>query len=272
MTGPLVSVIIPAYNAVKTLERCLESVLAQDYETMEIIVVDDGSKDETRELIRRYAEQDSRIHPICQENKGVSAARNAALAAASGEYIRFADSDDRLTAGAVSHMVALLEKTGADMAVGGFNEIIGPVSKARNLADRNDEMDTKTFMRWMHPHANSFFVGVLWNKLFRADIIRRTGASFREGLNYGEDFLFVMSCLRDVKKVVFTKKIVYDYIRNSYGLTLQQAVNSIRHPLSILKTKKWLYMGLLEAYRSTGCYEEHKHVLWLYWIRFALNN
>ena len=91
-----VSVIVPAYNAEKTLERALSSILAQTLKQIEVIVVDDGSRDATREIARKFSAQDSRVRVIEKDvNEGLSAARNSGIAAATGEYIGFVDSDDR---------------------------------------------------------------------------------------------------------------------------------------------------------------------------------
>ena len=94
---PKVSIIIPAYNVGHTLSTCVETVISQTFKDIEIIVVDDGSKDDTKKIIKEYAALDSRIVPIHQENRGVSSARNVALSVASGEYIIFIDSDDSVT-------------------------------------------------------------------------------------------------------------------------------------------------------------------------------
>lgn len=95
-TSPLISVIIPVYNAEKTLAKCIESVLRQDVTQFELILVDDGSKDSSGDICNRYAAKDSRVRVIHKENGGVSSARNRGLEVASGEWITFVDSDDSI--------------------------------------------------------------------------------------------------------------------------------------------------------------------------------
>lgn len=110
-----VSIIIPSYNSQDYLERCLDSVINQVYKNIEIIVVDDASTDKTKEIIKKYAEKDRRIIPFYQTtNKGVSAARNVGLKAATGEYILFVDSDDSLTKDAVRRMIDISNKYDSD--------------------------------------------------------------------------------------------------------------------------------------------------------------
>ena len=92
--SPLISIIVPVYNAEKHLKRCLDSIICQTYKNLEIIIVDDGSEDGSGEICNKYAEHDERVRVIHQKNQGVSSARNAALEVSRGEYIAFVDSDD----------------------------------------------------------------------------------------------------------------------------------------------------------------------------------
>ena len=100
-----ISVIIPVYNVAAYLPECMESILRQDHEDLEIILIDDGSTDESGMICDRYAARDSRIRVIHQKNGGAAAAKNAGLRIATGEYLSFADSDDYLEPGAYSHML-----------------------------------------------------------------------------------------------------------------------------------------------------------------------
>ena len=105
MNNPLISVIIPVYNAEPFLPACLDSVLSQDYSSFEILVIDDGSTDNSAAIIDRYAAREPRIVALHQSNAGVSAARNRGLAEARGEYSAFVDADDRVTSSYLSHLL-----------------------------------------------------------------------------------------------------------------------------------------------------------------------
>ena len=117
MTGPLVSVIVPVYNVEKYLEQCVDSVLNQTYRNLEIILVDDGSQDSSREICDTYINVDSRVKVIHQENGGSSSARNAGLVCASGAYVFFLDSDDWLAYNAIEIMLLKALTNNAQMVI-----------------------------------------------------------------------------------------------------------------------------------------------------------
>ena len=116
MEGETISVIIPAYNVAPWLPRCLDSVLAQTYSKLEIIVVDDGSADNTRQVMEDYAARDGRIRPIFKENGGVTSARLAGVAAATGEWVGFADGDDAIDPDMYRHLLENAHAYGADIS------------------------------------------------------------------------------------------------------------------------------------------------------------
>lgn len=111
----VISVIVPVYNVSAYLPECLDSILSQDYEKLEVILIDDGSTDDSGAICDAYAQRDGRIRVIHQKNGGAAAAKNAGLRAATGEYLSFADSDDFLEPGAYAYMMSLLKENGADI-------------------------------------------------------------------------------------------------------------------------------------------------------------
>ena len=123
MDEKLVSVIIPAYNIEDYIGRCLDSIISQTYKNLEIIVVDDGSKDHTGEILDNYAKKDRRIKVIHKENGGVSSARNKGIEVAEGDYIGFIDGDDLIEPGMYKTLVDLLEEENADIAHCGYQMV-----------------------------------------------------------------------------------------------------------------------------------------------------
>ena len=121
--NPKVSIIVPVYNTADYLSACLDSLLAQTYENLEIIIIDDGSTDNSPAIIESYAKKDSRIKTIRQKNQGLSGARNAGLKEATGEYVTFVDSDDMIEPSMLQDMIIALEDTNSDIAVCSFKEI-----------------------------------------------------------------------------------------------------------------------------------------------------
>lgn len=120
-TEPLISVIVPVYNVAPYLEYSLNSIQQQSYQQLEIILVDDGSTDDSSSICKKYLNQDLRFKYIYQENAGLSAARNTGITAASGEYITFVDSDDWLDTSAIEILYRNLKKYDADIAAGNYN-------------------------------------------------------------------------------------------------------------------------------------------------------
>ncbi|HEX5986605.1 MAG TPA: glycosyltransferase, partial [Nocardioides sp.] len=115
---PKLSIVVPVYNVEGYLEECLDSVLAQPYDDLEVVMVDDGSTDSSADIARRYADAHGSFRLVSQANAGLGAARNAGVEAARGEYLTFLDSDDRLPADAYSAMMRTLEESGSDFAIG----------------------------------------------------------------------------------------------------------------------------------------------------------
>ena len=123
MSQALISIIVPIYKVEKYLSRCIDSILAQTYKNLEIILVDDGSPDKCPEICDKYAKEDSRIKVIHKKNGGVSSARNAGLDVATGKYIFFVDSDDIITEDALSNLYEKATEAKAKLAIGGITQI-----------------------------------------------------------------------------------------------------------------------------------------------------
>lgn len=201
----LISIIIPAYNADKTIERCLDSILAQEYRNVQIIVVDDGSTDRTREILqRRYIKYNS-IKYIDKKNGGVSSARNAGILNASGEYIVFVDSDDYMHPNMCSELVQLMD-AGADLAICGFfienvhgerKNIIPPYTLNNQKFTINQCFEVGFFRNLLN---------VPWNKVFRKSKITYF---FNEKKKNGEDLEFVLEYVKNGCKIAFLSRELY---------------------------------------------------------------
>lgn len=222
----MVSVIIPVYNVEKYLRRCLDSVIEQTYKDIEIILVDDGSKDSSGRICDEYALKDSRIRVIHKENGGLSDARNAGLDAVHGEYIYFLDSDDHIKRNAIELLTAFAEKEQADIVrlnVWMFPDeegtYIPPQQKLINYpALKGAEHIIQLFRnekRWF-PGAPTGF--------FRAGYLKKEGLRFKKGIHY-EDLLFSGIAYVRAEKVSNIRRYLYYYrqrsgsiMRNGYTL------------------------------------------------------
>ena len=217
MTVQKISVIVPAYNAEKTIEKTIRSLLAQDWPDLEVIVVDDGSTDRTAEIcagICETAEADQgtvpcstkQIRLLSQANAGPAAARNLALQNARGDLICFVDADDTVQEDFLGTLAKAV--TDAQIAVCGYNIVREDGSSDPVLPARERLTGTETMKRVFTDEAVN---GFLWNKIFRAEIIRDYAIRFDEKIHVGEDMLFVEQYLRCCATVQMTDRALYNY-------------------------------------------------------------
>lgn len=212
MNEPLISVIIPVYGVEQYLDHCVESVTAQTYRNLEIILVDDGSKDHCPVMCDAWAGKDPRIHVVHKANGGLSSARNAGFDVATGEYIAFVDGDDWIEPTMLETMLGWMRKhTTADVVMCGTEKDYEDGRKEHidgHLPEREFSSDEA-----LHDflHHRSRMASAVWNKLFKADFF--TGTShirFPEGLN-NEDYYVLAQVYRTMRGILFNPKALYHY-------------------------------------------------------------
>lgn len=217
---PIVSVIIPVYNIASLLPRCLESLTEQTLWQIEILCVDDGSEDESAQVIRSFQERDIRVRLLQQAHQGVSAARNLGIACAAGEYVLFADGDDWLEANMLERMVAEAERTSCDMVVCSA-KIHFEQRDLRGLRRRRSLQAALTVEDgiwnagtrgdvWniLGQAGNWPFV---WNKLIRRQLIEKSDLRFSVKLPLGEDGVFIHLLFQHAGRVAFLTEPLYNY-------------------------------------------------------------
>ena len=207
-----VSVIVPAYNAEKYLEACLDSICEQTYPVLEILVVDDGSKDLTASIIRSRAEQDARIIPYYNENHGVSYSRNFGLEHCTGEYVTFVDADDLVAPDFIAQMIHDLEEADADIAVIGVakSKLFEPEMFTNGVTSTYEESE-------MLKQVFGAFEGFVCNKLYRKSLLQTKSIRLEQSIAVCEDLLFNVIYLLNCKKAVYNcgQKYFYRQIENS---------------------------------------------------------
>ncbi len=217
MGQPIVSVILPFYNGEKYLKQCLDSVTGQTLKEIEIICVDDGSSDRTLEMLQAYEKKDERIKVLHQENAGAGAARNRGLAAASGKYLSFLDSDDFFEPDMLESAAAKLEEDQADFVVFGCDQYLNDTRKFRKITYAMRKPILPPYMPFNHRQitGNVFkaFVGWAWDKLYRRDFILEHGLSFQEQRT-SNDLLFVFSALVLAKRITCLDRVLAHQRRN----------------------------------------------------------
>ena len=204
----LVSVILPVYNARNDLARCLDSILSQDYKDLEIIAVNDGSRDDSLEALERYARWDERLKVFSQPNSGVSAARNLALEKAQGAYVRFVDADDALPPGSIRLMVEAMETAQADLVIAPYTEVLAGFRKVHGELKCRAKLQQRDFLDFYRQYPNSFYYSVLWNKLYRMEVIRQNGLAFETGMTWSEDFVFNANYYRYITRAAVCEEAV----------------------------------------------------------------
>ncbi len=208
-----VSVVIPVYNGMKYLDECVASVTRQTLGGIEIIIVDDGSTDGSGEAADRYAVMDSRIKVIHQKNSGVSAARNAALAVAAGEYIGFVDSDDVAAPEMFERQYEAAKRYDADIVTSGYRSFSDEGSSGMNKppfapGKPVGKEEIKRLAAGMHSAGSFLFI---WRSIFSRTLIEYNGIRFDTGLAIGEDTLFCMVCYLNAQKAVAVEEAFYGY-------------------------------------------------------------
>ncbi len=202
----LISIVIPAYNAAAFVAKTLDTILAQTYQNFEVVIINDGSKDNTLEILEAYAKKDKRIRVFSQENGGVSAARNTALTKIKGQYITYIDADDSVPPTALADLMALMADD-VDLVVGSHDEI--RIGKRHHLEKVNtlqaEELAEK--FRQFDP-----VVWWPWGKLFRASVIFDNHLTYDTSITFGEDHIFNLLYGKHMTgKMVVTDKVVYNY-------------------------------------------------------------
>lgn len=210
----MVSILVPVYNAEKFLDGCVKSILSQTYKDLQIVLIDDGSKDNSWSMCQDYASREARIEVYHQDNLGVAETRNQLLLKAKGDYLLFVDSDDWIEPDMVEYLVSLATVYDSEMIM--CDRVINdakPSNKEPEVKILPQEVAIEDFLH------HDYFVGALWNKLFKRSAT--SGIHFRKEIWYGEDALFTWAVLQKVTKVVVSDKQLYHFCMNEESISHQ---------------------------------------------------
>ena len=219
----MISIIVPVYQAEKTIKRCIESVLCQTYRNLELILIDDGSTDMSGKICDEYAKKDNRIIVVHIENSEVSNARNVGLKKASGKYIEFLDSDDSLDKNACEILVNSIVESGAELVICGHK--IYKNGKYVSSVGINRKYNTKEeLIKDFEYLYNEMYFNPPWNKIFLRSKIKYL---FDRRFTLGEDAIFNLNYIFDINKIVFIDNDIYNYNALSGGLTTKYNIYNI---------------------------------------------
>lgn len=258
-----ISVIIPAYNAEKTVERCVLSVLNQTYSNLEIIIIDDGSTDNTLEIINQLCSKDSRINVFSVENRGVSNARNIGLNKSTGDYIAFIDADDYIDVDMYKTLHEIVVSNNADVSHCGYKNIVN--NNAKCSFDNNGDVFIHTGEEVIDLMLTGTLISTgIWNKLYKRELF--DDIKFDEKIRFNEDLLINFFVFKKVDKAVYINKAFYNYVTTETSAThstqgysanedvyrvasiIEEQAKGLKCYNSALKRKSYMALDLYRAY------------------------
>lgn len=254
MSESKISVIVPVYNVAAYLPQCLDSILAQTLQETEIIVVDDGSTDNSPQICDEYAAKDKRICVIHQENKGLSGARNKGMAVACGKYVAFVDSDDWIEPTMLQKLYDAAERDKSDVAVCHVFCTSNPKGKQKKYWPYTKDCVLKPKQFYTY-----FLIAPCWacNKIYRRDFLQKNKITFVEGILY-EDVPFFTEVFLQLDQVSFVADYLYNYRTGRDGAITVKP--SVKH-LDIVKVQK-IVEQLLQKHNATALLQSNFE----YWV------
>lgn len=241
MSNILVSIIVPMYNSEKYIERCVKSLISQSYKNIEIVLVDDGSKDKTIEILKIYKDKDSRIKLYKKKNRGASSARNYGLEKCTGDYILFVDADDYIDSNMVQDMVTMVDITANTMVLSGNDEIYVDKIEYRNLfvgiKDKRN-IPRNIVMR----EIASGRAGLICCKLIPKSIVDKFNIRFDESIKMSEDQLFFLELVQYIDKFCYVEGCMYHYDRtNEKSITVNYQNDVYKNQMYVFEKIETLF-------------------------------
>lgn len=217
MQDKLISVVVPVFNAEKYVNRCIDSILNQTYEKLEVILVNDGSSDGSVKICEKWQKLDSRVKLITQENAGVSAARNTGIANATGDYIAFVDNDDWLRPEMFKNLIRKAQKDNADLTFCKFINVDKSYNRENineiNLTPENLKHPEFFFLKNRKGNNLSGIIGCCNRILIKKDMLKKL--KFDESLKHGENMLFVLNLVKHAKRISVVSEYLYNHFKDS---------------------------------------------------------
>lgn len=237
---PQISIIVPIYNIQQWLDRCIKSVLNQDFKDFELILVNDGSTDDSAQVCKKYITKDSRIIFLNKKNGGLSDARNYGLKYANGKYIVFIDGDDYVSSDYLSVLIKSIEYSQAEVAICEYNLVSedGKIIKSQILNEPDDFsiINGKTLIKYSYKNGGVVNI-VAWNKIYRRELF--DNVKFAKGRFYEDEYLLVPMFWK-INKISLVRKSLYNYVQRSNSimstpLTIEKIMDSDNLKLERIK-------------------------------------
>ena len=246
-----VSVIVPVYNAEEFLRRCVDSVLKQTYDNIELILINDGSADKSGVICDTYAEKDCRVRVVHQKNMGVSAARNAGIDLSTGDYLQFVDSDDYVDGNMTDTLVSAIERNSASLVICGYKMIDAANRECiqSNYSEKEGLYSFSEILNIFDDLCLNLVINTTWNKMYQAQIIKENSILFENNLDFGEDLSFNLEVIKKGISFEIISECLYNYIIYNNGNTLTNKKRENKYEI-----RKMLFEKQLALYENASQY------------------
>lgn len=286
----LISVVVPVYNAEKFLKRSIESVINQNYKNIELLLVNDGSTDQSEVLCRQYALSDKRIRIISQKNSGPAAARNTGMENATGTFVFFLDADDFIAPETLEKLISYYNKYRPGMVMGNFCKLAGggEITRQRVSFHPDNEpftgnvmllsgADITSYVRHFLRYPSNHLVSYCWGRLYKLSIIKDNGIRANEDMRLFEDFVFNLEYLKHTDEIAFVNEPIYTYAMHDSHVSASMAIvdgDSLLHDMNVFKTKAFEYLrqAKVDGLNESGIWKEIGHALVHYVIIFMIRS
>ena len=216
---PLVSIIVPVYNVEKYICKCLDSLLNQNYSNFEVILIDDGSTDNSGKICDYYSKKHNNIRVFHLDNKGVSNARNYGIEKAKGDFIQFVDSDDFVNKNYINDMIKLIDSEEIDMIICGINQVNynqGESVSSNIIVSKNEGLYRKNNLKYViEDLIESSYINYCYSKLIRRNLLKENKIEFKKNISLGEDTLFILDVLKNSRSIRVVSEAPYNYVIHS---------------------------------------------------------
>ena len=218
-----ISIIIPVYNGEKNISACIESLISQKYDDIEILVINDGSTDGTERVVNACVNKDKRIKLFNKNNSGVSDTRNYGISKASGQYIMFVDADDYLNPNAIESLVNNIKNTKSDMAIFGF-KVCGDNNRPNDTEILDDigigTHNTEQIINKVLCTKSAIY-GYVWRAIYSSQLIKDNNIYFPKGIKISEDYLFFVCAIAHAEKIFIDSEEYYNYVINDGSMSIK---------------------------------------------------
>ena len=251
---PEVSVIVPVYNAEAALQRCIDSILNQEYKDLELILVNDGSRDSSGSICDEAARKDSRVRVIHKTNSGVSDTRNMGIDEAEGTFIQFLDADDWITSDSTKLLVRTAKEKNADLVIGDFYRVVGDNLATKGSIETDEVLSLQEYAEYLKASPADYYYGVIWNKLYRRDIMNKYHVRMQKDVSFCEDFIFNLEYLLHCERIAALLVPVYYYVKTDGSL-----VSASMNPKKIIDMKTSVYQYYDKFFRNVLDEEKYRN-------------